>query len=70
MEKDGKARKQKLWFRSVPAQHVIENSNKIAKKLKKLKNTVVASFEAKIECKSLKKIENKNYCSVSFLPDA
>ena len=31
---------------------------------------VVASFQAKIGCKSLKKIENKNFCSVSFLPDA
>ena len=31
---------------------------------------VVASFQAKIGCKRLKKIENKNYCSVSFLPDA
>ena len=31
-------------LRSVPAVHVIENSNKIAKKLKKLKNMVVASF--------------------------
>ena len=27
---------------------------------------VVASFQAKIGCKSLKKIANKNYCSVSF----
>ena len=54
-------------FRSVPARHVIENSNKMAKKLK---NMVVASFQVKIGCKSLKKIENKNYCSVSFLPDA
>ena len=52
MEKDGKARKEKLSFRSVPARHVIENSNKIAKKLKKLKNMVVASFQAKIGCKT------------------
>ena len=37
MEKDGKATKKKLSFRSVPARHVIENSNKIAKKLKKFK---------------------------------
>ena len=57
-------------YRSVPARHVIENSNKIAKKLKKLKNIVVASFLAKIRCKRLKKIENKNYSSVSFPPDA
>ena len=43
---------------------------KIAKKLKKLKNMVVASFQAKIGCKRLKKIENKNYRSVLFPPDA
>ena len=55
---------------SISFLHVIENSNKTAKKLKKLKNMVVASFQAKIGCKRLKKIENKNYFSVSFLPDA
>ena len=70
MENDGKERKSKLSFRSVPARHVIENSNKIAKKLKKLKIIVVASFQAKIDWKRMKKIENKNYCSVSFVPDA
>ena len=70
MEKDGKERKSKLSFRSVPARHVIENSNKIAKKLKKLKNIVVASFQAKIDWKRMKKIENKNYSSVLFPSDA
>ena len=35
-------------FRSVPTRCVIENSKQIAKKLKKLKNTIVASFQAKI----------------------
>ena len=70
MEKDGKARKSKLSFRSVPARHVIENSNKIAKKLKKLKNIVVVSFQAKIGWKRMKKIENKNYRSVLFPSDA
>ena len=35
-------------FRSVPTLCVIENSKKIAKKLKKLKNTIMASFHAKI----------------------
>ena len=69
MEKDGKARKEKLSFRSVPARHVIEISNKIAKKIKKLKNIIVASFQAKIGWKMLKKIENKNYRSVLFPPD-
>ena len=35
-------------FRFVPARCVIENSKQIAKKFKKLKNTIVASFQAKI----------------------
>ena len=33
--------------RSVPTRRVIENSKKIAKKFKKLKNTTMASFHAK-----------------------
>ena len=35
-------------FRSIPTRCVIENSKQIAKKFKKLKNTIVASFQAKI----------------------
>ena len=57
-------------FRSVPARCVIENSKQIAKKLKKLKNTIVASFEVNIGRKRLRKRENKNYLSVPFLPEA
>ena len=57
-------------FRSVPTQCVIKNSKQIAKKLKKLKNTVVASFQAKIGRKRLRNRENKNYPSVPFLPEA
>ena len=34
------------------------------------KKTVLASFKAKIGWKRPRKIENKNYQSVSFLPDA
>ena len=50
---------------------VIENSKKITKKLKKLKNTVGASFQAKIRSKkAVKERENKNYPSVPFLPHA
>ena len=33
--------------RSVPIRRVIENSKKIVKKFKKLKNTIMASFQAK-----------------------
>ena len=57
-------------FRSVPTRCVIENSKQIAKKFRKLKNTVVASFQEKIGRKRLRKRENKNYPSVPFLPEA
>ena len=41
------------------------------KKFKKIqKNTIVASFKAKIGWKRPRKTENKNYRSVSLLPDA
>ena len=36
----------------------------------KLKNTIMASFRAKIGWKWPRKIENKNYHSVSFMPEA
>ena len=57
-------------FRSVPTRQVREHSKKIAKKFKKLKNTIMASFQAKICWRRLRKRENKNYRSVLFLPDA
>ena len=40
------------------------------KKLKKLKNTIMVSFQAKIVLKRSTKGENKNYRFVLFLPDA
>ena len=58
-----------MSFRFVPTQRVTENSKKIAKNFKKLINLVMASFQAKIGWKGLKKKENKNYRFVSFLPD-
>ena len=58
-----------MSFRFVPTQRVTENSKKIAKIFKKLENLVMASFQAKIDWKRLKKRENKNYRFVSFLPD-
>ena len=70
MEKTEKEIKKKLLFRSVPTQPITEDSKKIVKKIKKLKNTVMASFEAKIGWKRLRKRENKSYHSVSFRPDA
>ena len=65
-----KERKQKLSFQSIPTRYVIENSKKIAKKFKKLKNPVMTSFLAKIGWKRPRKRENKNYRSDPFLPDA
>ena len=37
-----------MSFRFVPTQRLIENSKKIAKIFKQLKNPVMASFQAKI----------------------
>ena len=43
---------------------------KFQKKIaKKLKNTITDSSQAKIVGKMLRKKENKNYHSVSFIPD-
>ena len=62
MEKAEKERKEILSFRFVPTQRVIENSKKVAKKFKKkLKNTIMTSFQAKIVWKMPRKRENKNY---------
>ena len=54
-------------FRSVPNQRGIENAKK---KAKKLKNTIVASFQAEILWKMPRKREIKNYRFVPFPPDA
>ena len=53
-------------FRSVPTRPVREHSKKIANKLR---CTIMASFQAKIGWKRQRKRQNKNYNSVSFLPD-
>ena len=67
IEKAEKERKSKLSFGYVPNRWVRENSKKVAKKLK---NTIMASFLAKIGWKRLRMGENKNYRAVSFLHDA
>ena len=59
-EKAERERKLKLSFRFVHTLRIIENSKKIAKKFKKLKNTIMALFQAKIGWKRLRKTENKN----------
>ena len=70
LDKADKERKQKFTFHSVPTRRVIDNSKKIATKFKKLKNIIMPSFQAKIGWKMVRMRENKNYHSVSFLPDA
>ena len=50
--------KKKSSLRFVPTRRVIENSKKIAKKFKKLNNTIIASFQAKIGWKTQRKREN------------
>ena len=55
------------WF--VP--FLLDAKQKIPKKKKKkLINTIMASFQAKIVWNRPRKRENKNYCFVLFLPDA
>ena len=44
-----------------------DEKKKIPKKIKKLKNTIVDSFQAKIDWRRMRKSENKNYASVPFL---
>ena len=51
--------KKKNSFRWVPTRPVIENYKKIAKKFKKLENTVIASFQTKICWERPRKRENK-----------
>ena len=46
--------------------HRPRKKKQIANKFKKLKNTIMASFQATIGCKRQGKRENKNYRSVSF----
>ena len=53
-------------FRFVPGPCVIENSNKISKKFKKLKITIKNSFQTKIGWKKDEKERNKNYRSILF----
>ena len=48
----------------------IKTPKQIAKKLKKLKNAIMAPFRAKMGWKRPRKSENKNNRSVSFLPDS
>ena len=42
---------------------------RIKKKIAKLKNTIIASFQAKAGWERSRKSENKNYCFDYILPD-
>ena len=59
-------------YRSVPVLPDAKQKipKKIAKKFKNLKNTILASLQAKIGWKWMRNRENKNYHYVSFQPDA
>ena len=46
-----------------------KNSKNIVKKFKKLEKTIIASSQAKIGYKRLRKRENKKNRSAVFLPD-
>ena len=70
MENAGKERIKKVSFRFIPTRREIENSKKKAKKFKYLKNAIMASFQANLGWKRMRKRENKNYHYVSFLPEA
>ena len=70
LEKAEKQKKYKLSFRSVPTQRVIGNSKKIAIKIEKLNNTIMASFQAKRGWKWSRNRKNINYRSVPFLHNA
>ena len=60
-----KRQKYKLSFRFVPTQCVIENFKQITKKFKKLKNTVMASFQAKIRMNNnRKKLKKFRFVSI------
>ena len=63
----------KLSFRSFLTRPLIENSKKKKKKSKKgkkLKNSIMASFQAKTPWERPRKSENKNFRFEHFLPDS
>ena len=51
-------REKKITVSFCHTRHVIENSRKIAKKIRKLKNTITTSFQEKIGWKRPRKREN------------
>ena len=66
----GKRENKKLSFRFVPARCKIENSKKITKKLKKLKNYHYEFISSQNRLENDEKDRNKNFRPISFLPNA
>ena len=66
----GKRENKKLSFRFVPTRCVIENSKKITKKFKKLKNYHYEFISSQNRLEKDEKDRDKNFRSVSFLPNA
>ena len=62
-------KKNKL-FLCVSTRLGIENFKKIAEKFKKLENTIIASFQAKIGWERRRRIENKKNRSNVFVPES
>ena len=70
-ERPRKGENKKKSFGYVPTRPIIKNSKKIAKKFKKLENTIIVSFQAKIGQKRPRKDgKKKKYCSYVFLPNS
>ena len=65
----GKSENEKLSFRFVPTRCVIENSKKITKKFKKLKKYHYEFILSQNRLEKDEKDINKNFRSVSFLPN-
>ena len=55
-------------FRSVPTRCVIENSKKITKKFKKLRKTIMNTFQAKIGWKRMRQREIKIFVPFRSYP--
>ena len=66
----GKRENKKLSFRFVPTRCVIENSKKKTKKIQKIKKYHYEFISSQNRLEKDEKDRNKNFRSVSFLPNA
>ena len=57
-------------YRSVPTRLLIENSKKNSKNIQKIKKYRCGFISSRNRLEKAEKEKNKNYRSVSFLPDA